>query len=947
MKSLNEIAKKSRLSLEDLVKIEEYILDSGYMGADKVRQELEWFMVDLGIDPYYFKTTKPIEIAQNLIALSASEMIMLQGGKDFSTQLINEQEEKAVYIIEEKIEKNAEIVERIENRYPNFRLESYPTAKSRLGTQLRFYVVTNPNFKKIDAKASFENSACEALLKNAIPETIARYKKAWQYMNDTETPYVYVTDKEETKETRIMVGVHEKDSQRVLRIFSQLAAKYDLEIRRKYREPFRDGKRISSFYVPALEEKRREDLIRDLNVTMILPDNPVSSLFFSGPFGPEKAMYAVSGAAFTHHFFSMVTDDYRILQRVLKDQPEARGIVANLKLHLVKDTYSTARIAQTVLNAPSLVASLYEDFEARVRGSDSAEKQEQREAEINQIFERDIARTKDREILRCFLVFNKAIIRTNFLNTEKSCAAFRLEPGILDPDDYSELPYGLFFLVGREFQGFHVRFRDIARGGIRIVRSRTIDQYSHNIDTIFTESYNLALTQQKKNKDIPEGGAKGAILLNLENQGDAERAFKNYVDGLLDLMITKDSKNTVLTKEILFLGPDEGSAGLMDWAALHARKRGYPYWKSFSTGKSPEIGGVPHDLYGMTTLGIHEYVLCTLEKLGLDESSQSKIQTGGPDGDLGSNEILISKDKTRSVVDGSGVLFDPEGIDRKELIKLARARIMVENFDTTKLSKAGFFVSVKAKNQKLPDGYIIVNGEEFRNEFHLSKYATADFFVPCGGRPGAINIGNWKRLLNENGNPKFKYIVEGANLFITEEARFRLEENGLILFKDSSTNKGGVTSSSLEVLASLALSDEEYDEHMRVKNEVLPTFRKVYIEETTERIKANARSEFKVMWDEHQATGTSLTSISNLVSHKINQITDAVRESHFVENAELSQKILKQYMPETLVSLLGMEKIRSRVPKNYQNAIIATKLAMDFVYSYGIKANEVDFAICS
>jgi hypothetical protein len=32
------------------------------------------------------------------------------------------------------------------------------------------------------------------------------------------------------------------------------------------------------------------------------------------------------------------------------------------------------------------------------------------------------------------------------------------------------------------------------------------------------------------------------------------------------------------------------------------------------------------------------------------------VQTGGPDGDLGSNEIKISKDKTIGVVDGSGVL---------------------------------------------------------------------------------------------------------------------------------------------------------------------------------------------------------------------------------------------------------------------------------------------------
>jgi glutamate dehydrogenase len=38
--------------------------------------------------------------------------------------------------------------------------------------------------------------------------------------------------------------------------------------------------------------------------------------------------------------------------------------------------------------------------------------------------------------------------------------------------------------------------------------------------------------------------------------------------------------------------------------------------------------------------------------------------TGGPDGDLGSNEILLGNEKIIGVVDGSGVLFDPEGINR-------------------------------------------------------------------------------------------------------------------------------------------------------------------------------------------------------------------------------------------------------------------------------------------
>eukprot|EP00438_Fugacium_kawagutii_P024375 Skav213351 [mRNA] locus=scaffold317:56072:56493:- [translate_table: standard] len=60
--------------------------------------------------------------------------------------------------------------------------------------------------------------------------------------------------------------------------------------------------------------------------------------------------------------------------------------------------------------------------------------------------------------------------------------------------------------------------------------------------------------------------------------------------------------------------------------------RGYPYWKALTTGKSVALGGV------------HSYVTELLKELGENEEQITKFQTGGPDGDLGSNEILISKD---------------------------------------------------------------------------------------------------------------------------------------------------------------------------------------------------------------------------------------------------------------------------------------------------------------
>lgn len=59
-----------------------------------------------------------------------------------------------------------------------------------------------------------------------------------------------------------------------------------------------------------------------------------------------------------------------------------------------------------------------------------------------------------------------------------------------------------------------------------------------------------------------------------------------YIDGLLDLLlVTDDVVDHLRTNELLFLGPDERTAGFMSWAALHAQKRGYPFWSAFTTGK--------------------------------------------------------------------------------------------------------------------------------------------------------------------------------------------------------------------------------------------------------------------------------------------------------------------------------------------------------------------------
>ncbi|MEM1008579.1 MAG: NAD-glutamate dehydrogenase domain-containing protein, partial [Myxococcota bacterium] len=231
----------------------------------------------------------------------------------------------------------------------------------------------------------------------------------------------------------------------------------------------------------------------------------------------------------------------------------------------------------------------------------------------------------------------------------------------------------------------------------------------------------------------------------------------------------------------------------------------------------------------------------------------------------------------------------------------------------------------------------------FRNEFHLSEYATADFFIPCGGRPEAINSNNYQRLFNAQGKPKFRYIVEGANLFLTEDARLKLEQAGVIIYKDASANKGGVTSSSKEVLAALALNDPEFEQHMQVKDGQIPDFYQQYVEEVQKQIEENARLEFHAIWNEHEKTGIPRTLITNKLSEKINQLNDLIQDSSLWDNLQLRNLVLAEACPQILQQHIGFDAILQRVPDNYIRAIFGAHIASRYVYQFGLSAPEFAF----
>jgi len=196
------------------------------------------------------------------------------------------------------------------------------------------------------------------------------------------------------------------------------------------------------------------------------------------------------------------------------------------------------------------------------------------------------------------------------------------------------------------------------------------------------------------------------------------------------------------------------------------------------------------------------------------------------------------------------------------------------------------------------------------------------------------------------GSSVFRYIVEGANVFITEDARRTLEKRGVILFKDASANKGGVTCSSMEVLACLALNEAEFDTHMRVSDSSNPPrFYREYVQQVKDKITDNASLEFNALWNEGLRTGLPRCELTDLLSGKIIKLKmDILESGNLWDDAELRGTVLTSAIPDALVpGLMSLDTIAQRVPVSYLQALFSSSLAARFYYTHGVDANPFHF----
>ncbi|KAL7267904.1 NAD-dependent glutamate dehydrogenase [Rhizina undulata] len=970
--------------------------EKGFIPPDFIESETKWFYSSLGIDDLYFKSETAETIVNHILSLYAGKVAAFsRDDKRLEIRLDREAEDHAVYIDTStpgvSVLSGPQYEQRIDEKYLNpsnpaksYRVETFRSSSQMTTSnqQLRCYFVYKCDFVNPTPEPNETDLAVisdKTFLEKVTPNTKAIYQSIVSSVIERTGPVIEMFEVEGTREKRLVIGYKQGSAMGLFSALSDLYHYYGCTSARKYVEQFSNGITVMSLYLRPLPpsqivpnpnkfppiEASIHQIMKEVSLLYCIPQNMFQKHFISGRLSLQETIYAHCVCIFVGHFLNRLGSEYHSLSSLLDLENTAHADILNkLKRRLRSETFTSDYIFEIINNHPELIRSLYLSFANQHYVQTRGEHDDfiptlsyQRlqidrvlnEKELRDLILRTVANENQEKIMTSFVVFNQHVLKTNFYTPTKVALSFRFSPKFLPTLEYPQPLYGMFMVIGSEFRGFHLRFRDIARGGIRIVKSRNPETWAINARSVFDENYNLANTQQRKNKDIPEGGSKGVVLLDANHQDRATVAFQKYIDSILDLLLPPNSpgiKDPIVDlhkePEILFMGPDENTANLVNWATEHARIRGAPWWKSFFTGKSPSLGGIPHDEYGMTSLSVRQYVLGIYRKLKINPAEMRKLQTGGPDGDLGSNEILLANEKYTAIVDGSGVLVDPNGINHEELTRLAKNRVMISEFDVSKLSPQGYRVLVEDNNVKLPSGENVANGTIFRNTFHIRTDNHYDVFVPCGGRPEAIDLSNVGNLIKD-GKSVIPYIVEGANLFISQDAKIRLEKAGTILFKDASANKGGVTSSSMEVLASLAFDTEGFLENMCVQKGVTPEFYKSYVKEVQKTIENNAYLEFEAIWRENEQTGKPRSIISDELSLAITSLDEELQKTELWNNVALRTSVLKDALPKLLLDKIGLDVILKRVPDNYLRAIFGSYLASRFVYKYGSNPSQFAF----
>ncbi|KAH9961478.1 hypothetical protein BC827DRAFT_320206 [Russula dissimulans] len=108
--------------------------------------------------------------------------------------------------------------------------------------------------------------------------------------------------------------------------------------------------------------------------------------------------------------------------------------------------------------------------------------------------------------------------------------------------------------------------------------------------------------------------------------------------------------------------------------------------------------------------------------------------------------LPLSFHKTIAVIDGTSVLADRVGINKEELVRLAKLQVPIEHFDKSKLSK----------DRSHP---VRLFWMAWTSIMRTCISRLIYFSLTEDGEPEAVNISNVAALVDLEGKPHFNYIV--------------------------------------------------------------------------------------------------------------------------------------------------------------------------------------------
>ena len=832
------------------------------------------------------------------------------------------------------------------------------------------------------------------------PRTRRRYGSFLSRSEQQVVPLVEISASDSPTETRIMFA--DDFGHSALPVIRRMLEDLGLVLRRAYWETYRGNsgrlESVCSLYVAARPADRRVAQAEvNLRSLLAIQTGELDGMYVSGQLDFPQFIFATAAAAFVHNF---IHKDLPVDTDIMHGLPrkDLRDAFARRVFDTSRSEYTRRWILDTLRAHPELIQWLYRLFDRKFNPAHKtrpgAARLQREVAEFRR--QAAIAFVDDSTGYDIFSFMARLVTdvhKTNFYKPNKRSHAFRIAPEVLDPLVFPGPVYGVFFVLGFYATACHMRAEDVARGGVRLIRV-TESNWSDELDNMPLLNYALGpVAQRLKHKDIAESGAKGVVVPHPEFAGDGLRATLDLTEGVMDLTQPDETVLDYLgTPERVFFGPDEGTAGFMDAVAFRARERGDKHWRTATTGKS---FGLPHDTYGltgdrrvfgliprgeqgtelqvdglpelttpdtlaiyeriggsidtsgMTTMGVMSTLRTVLAHVGLAEADTNLMITGGPDGDLGANQIQSFKGRICLIVDGGSVLFDPDGLDRRALMSIAFARHTEPRLNSMaypedRLGPRGFRVPRRSGAVTLPDGTTIPDGAFFhRNALcspDMRRYvaeAHITAFVPCGGFKDTINGGNVAQFLDVFRD--LRVIVEGANVFFDDTSREHIAgETGILQIKDSSANKGGVTSSAIAEVLSAFLLGNDYERFL-VRD---AKTRSGMIRSVLELIAQNAEAETRMLLSLHDKTGTPLYTLSVQTSEQLLSLQQLLyrRLDDIVRHRDLVRAVIEAYVPRMLVEHLGMARVLRALNRPelqaYRDAIVTKKLASMALYRH-------------